>query len=167
MIQIKCDLDGVLVNMDEYIKQHLSPEAADNKELLWQELAMDSRFYQKMNPTPYAKRLWSAITALDPEATILSALPRKSTIPYADVDKRQWVHDHRRSVFGGRAPVVETCLYSANKWKHCMAPKQILIDDKRSNCEDWIRAGGIAIHHTGSATRTIKLLHDAIRIHKL
>lgn len=163
-MRIRCDLDGVLVNMEEYIKQHLSADAADDKTTMWNELAMEPRFYRKMRATSYAKRLWAAIIAIDPGATILSALPRKDTIPHADEDKRYWVANHKNRIFNGSVPDVETCLYSANKWKHCTGPDDVLIDDKRENCEDWKRAGGIAVHHTGNVSKTIKKLQEVARL---
>lgn len=161
-MRIKCDLDGVLVDMDRYILEHLSPNAANNNEAMWFELSMDPRFYQKMKATPYAKRLWKAIIEIDPQASILSALPRKDTIPFADKDKRIWVQSHKHAVFNGYVPEVETCLYSANKWKYCEIPGTVLVDDKRSNCEDWRRAGGIAIHHTGNVSKTIRQLQQLV-----
>lgn len=158
-LHLVCDMDGVLVNMDQYIQQYLSAEAQEDKVIMWEELRLDHRFYRKMKPTNYARQLWKEILLIDPAAGILSALPRKDTIPYADKDKRHWVSAHRSSIFMGNEPEVETCLYSANKWKSCTGPLHVLIDDKPENCNDWeTKGGGIAIHHNGNVTRTIKRL---------
>ncbi len=48
-----------------------------------------------------------------------------------------------------------------SKAKHLLAGKnRILIDDRKSNIEDWINAGGIAIHHIGDFQNTMKKLNN-------
>jgi hypothetical protein len=37
---------------------------------------------------------------------------------------------------------------------HCL-PGDVLIDDRTSNCEDWRRAGGVAIQHRGDIDKTL------------
>ena len=34
--------------------------------------------------------------------------------------------------------------FSYDKYRHCASPEDILIDDRTSNCEEWISAGGKA-----------------------
>ena len=45
--------------------------------------------------------------------------------------------------------------YSHDKHVHCL-PGDVLIDDRTSNCEDWRRAGGVAIQHRDSVENTLK-----------
>lgn len=156
---IDSDLDGVMANMDAYIEKNLSAAAQEDKVMMWEELRLDPRFYRKLKPYHYARKLWRAILDVDPDAGILTALPRLDTIPKAADDKLHWVRAHGSTVFCNTNPEVKTCLYSANKWKSCKGRHHVLIDDKLENCRDWEqKGGGTAIHHNGNVLRTIKRL---------
>jgi hypothetical protein len=65
----------------------------------------------------------------------LSALPRNNDMQFAAQDKVWWAHEHFEGIPVFLGP------YSYDKWKHCK-PGDILIDDRTSNCEEWISAGG-------------------------
>jgi hypothetical protein len=157
---IHCDQDGVLADFDLYKKTHLSSEAQTDDDQMWAEIKQISGFYRKLKATPYARKLWDAIKLCGSDRCILTALPRKSTMPDADTDKRLWVNDNRSTVFGGDKPTVKFGPYSKDKHKHA-EPGDILIDDRLDNIEQWIAAGGIGIHHTGNVEQTIRLLHEA------
>lgn len=77
----------------------------------------------------------------------LTALPHDYSMPDAASDKVWWAHDHFPGITVYLGP------FSHDKWRHCR-PGDILIDDRTSNCEEWIREGGHAhIYRTWEACR--------------
>lgn len=158
---IHCDQDGVLADFDGYKKENLSEEAQTDDDQMWAEIKKIPNFYRKLKATPYARKLWDAIKLCGSDRCILTALPRKTTMPDADTDKRLWTTDKRAPVFGGEKVVVKFGPYSRDKYKHA-EPNDILIDDRQDNIDQWIAAGGIGIFHNGDVDRTIRLLHTAV-----
>lgn len=159
---VNCDMDGVLVDMDRYIDEHLSPAAKGNDAIMWPELEKIPNFYRKMKPTSYARVLWLAIMDTNLERRLLTAVPRVTPIPTAEQDKNAWVDIYQNQVFCGERPQVLIGPYSRDKWKHCQ-PGDILIDDRDDNCASWETAGGIAILHDGDVYKTIAELQRAAR----
>jgi len=68
----------------------------------------------------------------------LTALPHDYSMPWAAQDKVWWANEHFPNIPVFFGP------YSHDKWRHCSSPEDILIDDRTSNCEEWIRSGGRA-----------------------
>ena len=56
-------------------------------------------------------------------------------------------------------PSTKLILAQAIKKQNYAAPNHILIDDRESNIDQWIKAGGIGILHTDTAS-TIKKLKE-------
>lgn len=157
------DMDGVYVDMDMFIKTQLSPAARGNDAIMWPELQAIPNVYQKMKPTPYARKLWQAVMATGLARKMLTAIPRVTSIPSAEADKNAWVDAYKDKVFCGERPPVLIGPYSKDKWKHCQSG-DILIDDRADNCAAWETAGGLAICHDGDVERTIKLLELAVKL---
>lgn len=157
MITIHCDMDGVLVDFDRFVRENLSAAARTNDDVMWAELHAIPNVYQLMKPTPYAAQLWIAILATKLPRKILTAIPRKTSMPTAEADKKAWVLQHQNSVFIGEAPEVFIGPHSKDKWRHCK-PGDILIDDREDNCAAWETAGGFTVHHTGDIEVSLKRL---------
>lgn len=86
------------------------------------------------------------------QVKFLTAIPRVKTIPTAREDKTKWIAKH----FPGEEVLFGP--YSRDKWKHAK-PLDILIDDRLSNVQEWVRDGdGIAIYHEGDFEKTKELL---------
>lgn len=149
------DLDGVLVNFDkgfkdlegcspeEYIKEH-------GKSGFWETLPKHSRFFKDLEWMPDGELLWNSIKQYDP--TILTAPPRKNTMPHAEEDKRYWVKEH----IGKDVEVI----VESHKEKYAKKD-YILIDDRISNIDAWENAGGTAILHT-STEETLQKLKELV-----
>lgn len=145
--KIYLDMDGVLADFDKFVLENLgrtfSFESTPEEEtLMWTALFKIDRMYFQLEPTPYAFEIVEAAKAITPNVEILTAIPRKTTLPNAEQDKQDWIVKH----FGPDLKV-NFGPYSKNKWKHCK-PGDVLVDDRPSNIEDWkTKAEGIAIFH--------------------
>ena len=71
------------------------------------------------------------------EILFLTAIPHNNDLPWAFYDKAAWALDHFPDIPVHFGP------YSVDKHLHC-SPGDILVDDRRDNCQDWERAGGSA-----------------------
>jgi hypothetical protein len=154
---IYVDLDGVLVDFDRFKREYLSARAQVDDAAMWAELQEIPNVFRMMKATPYAAQLWIAVRSTGLPNKILTAIPRRSTMPNAENNKRDWVLDHKDRIFLGSAPEVLIGPHSKDKWRHCR-PGDILIDDREDNCAAWETAGGFTVHHTGDIHATIQRL---------
>ena len=137
--QIYCDMDGVLTNFEgrfdhftgmnpqEYEKEHGTPafwDLIDNK--------IGVRFWVGMGWMPQGKALWDFIKPYQPH--LLTSPSRNDT---SRLGKNLW----SRNNLDPKPKVIFA--YSADKQRYAN-DKSILIDDKKSNINEWKAAGGIA-----------------------
>lgn len=118
----------------------------------WAKVKAKERFYRTLPVKPGAFELVEYCRDLKAEGLIedlrfLTALPHDHSVPFAAYDKVLWAMEKFE-----RIPVLFGP-YSHDKWRHCK-PGDILIDDRTSNCEEWIREGGQAhIYRTWEACK--------------
>lgn len=170
--KIYCDLDGVLVDFDSGILR-ATGEKPDRlpTHILWAKVASIPNFYENLGWMSDGKELWDAIKHMNPD--ILTGVPmakkaraqkaawceRELDMPTNHIDmaakkKSHEVVSGRRSIKEGMVNII-TC-WSRNK--HCESGRNaVLIDDRLSLQEDWVRKGGIFIHHT-STTKSLSEL---------
>jgi 5'(3')-deoxyribonucleotidase len=108
----------------------------------WNKVKAKTRFYRDLPVKPGADELveYCRVAVMSGQADglyFLTALPHDYSVPYASYDKVMWAQDYFPDIPVFFGP------FSHDKWKHCK-PGDILIDDRTSNCEEWIRAGGRA-----------------------
>ena len=108
----------------------------------WQELKRNSRFYRDLPLKEDAGQLVDFCLRakqqdLVEDVRFLSAIPHNNDMPWSIQDKVWWAHKHFSGIPVFLGP------YSHDKQDHCQ-PGDILIDDRTSNCEEWIAAGGHA-----------------------
>jgi hypothetical protein len=108
----------------------------------WNKVKAKARFYRDLPIKDGAHDLVNYCRDLKSEGLIedlrfLTALPHDYSVPFAAYDKVLWATERFE-----RIPVLFGP-FSYDKWKHCQ-PGDILIDDRTSNCEEWIAAGGHA-----------------------
>lgn len=159
MTTLYLDMDGVVADFDEFARRILElpdSEAAagiypDDK---WQKLAVHQRMYRDLKKTPYADELVQQCVRFclvkNYNYAFLSAVPKANDVKWSFLDKVEWVQRYYPGIPVFFGP------YSKDKHQHCQ-PGDILIDDRRSNIEEWTAAGGIAIHHTNIDTTLAKL----------
>ena len=149
--KIFSDMDGVITDFNGRFEKYsdgIPPseyEKRFGKEKFW-ELA-DGKgvaFWVGMPWTSDGKRYWDYIKKYDVE--LLSSPSRSET---SRLGKRLWVRNN--------LPGIKLTLAQAAKKQNYAAPNHILIDDRKSNIEQWRSQGGIGILHT-SAADTIEQL---------
>lgn len=154
---IYLDLDGVLADFDSSVKRHTGKyphEQSDDE--MWKSVEKDEHFYSKLDKMSGADKFYTDILAMATNhgftVKILTAIPRKSTMPEAGPDKIKWVKKN----FGNIDVVLGP--YSRDKWKHAQ-PGDILIDDRKSNIDEWKKKGnaiGILYKNANDALSDLK-----------
>ena len=147
-MQLFCDMDGVLADFDQHhanVFGYRSSTALDN--VLWGKVRKVSHFYLHIPPMKDKDELWNTIVHLNP--IVLTGVPY---IPEAAGDKQAWGQANLDPL----PQAIITCK-SKEKWKHMIAPGDIIIDDWEKHKPAWVNAGGIWVTHT-SAKDTIEQL---------
>ena len=147
MTTLYLDMDGVVADFDEYANRTLGvpPSEGIYPDDIWRKLAENPRIYRDLKKTPYADHLVDVCRALCEvkgwELKFLTAVPKGNDVPWAFYDKMTWA-----LFFFPDIPVMFGP-YSKDKHRHCCTG-DILIDDRRSNIDEWQSAGGMGILHT-------------------
>lgn len=143
---IHMDLDGVLADFDKFVLDNMGRtfehQSGPADKQMWDFLASVDNLYFKLEPTPYALELWDLVKSTGANIEVLTAIPRRTSMPSAQQDKIDWV-----TKYFGEGINVKIGPFSRDKWKHAK-PNDILIDDRTDNIEDWSTKGkGIGILH--------------------
>ena len=144
--KIFSDMDGVITDFDQSFKKYsdgLAPadyEKKFGKEKFWELIDGKGKvgFWVGMPWMEDGKQYWDYIKDYDVE--LLSSPSRSST---SRLGKRLWVRNN--------LPGIKLTLAQAAKKQNYAAPNHILIDDRKSNIEQWRSQGGIGILHTSAA----------------
>lgn len=131
-------MDGVLSNFDKWKHTH----GGITKENIWTELKKEDHFFLNLEPMPEMEQLMEYLYSLNTPLAILTAIPRRDTIPEAQEDKRKWVRKHLGDIEFNVGP------FAINKQRFS-GPGLVLIDDNQMNIEQWKKKGGHAIYYTG------------------
>jgi 5'(3')-deoxyribonucleotidase len=157
MKTVYLDMDGVVADFDEYANRTLGlpPSEGVYPDDVWNQLASNGRIYRDLLKTSYADQLVNYCRDFCEHKKyhlkFLSAVPKGNDVPWAFTDKIVWAQ-----LWFPDIPVMFGP-FSKDKHMHCKKG-DILIDDRRSNIEEWRAAGGIAILHNGNWRTTIKEL---------
>lgn len=143
---VNIDMDGVVADFDAFVLEnlgrtfeHVSGPGGDKE--MWSFLASVPNLYRILKPTVYAEELVDMVKATGLRYRFLTAIPRRTPIPSAEQDKRDWVEQY----FPGAE--INIGPYSGDKWKWAN-PGDILIDDRPDNITDWNTKGaGTGIFH--------------------
>lgn len=144
--KIFLDMDGVLADFDRFLIENFGrtfPHTEGPRDMtMWDLLASVDHLYFKLEPTPYCMELVDLARSLSPQVEVLTAIPRRATMPDAEPDKRAWIKKYVDDEM-----LVNIGPYSSDKWKHAR-PGDIIVDDRPDNIKDWAeRGGGIGILH--------------------
>lgn len=159
VVNVFCDLDGVLVNLDQKIREVFGTDynKISDKNYLWNVLGDIEHLFLRLEPMPYYKTLFSYLQSLERIGTIhleiLTSLPYSTNkLVTAREDKIAWV----RKYLDPDIPV-NTVVGGAKKAKYVTGKDSILIDDMPRNIEAWNTAGGTGILYLNNADTIIKL----------
>lgn len=153
MISLYIDLDGVLCNFvkgcfdlfeEEFIPERwpdgeweIGKVLGISKNHFWRIIDGGGHdFWANLEPLPWFDELVQLSNSIDPNFHLLTSPSRN---PNCSKGKMIWIQKH----FGW--DFRRFILASAKSKHHCSGPNRILIDDKPSNIEDWIAAGGTGI----------------------
>jgi len=152
------DMDGVVADFDEYAFRTFgfAPSIGVYNDEKWNKLATNPRIYRDLIPTSYAHELYRECVNFclkyNYNWAFLTAIPKRNDIKFAFHDKVEWIQKYFPGVPVFFGP------YSKDKHQHCKI-NDILIDDRKSNIEEWCVAGGFGILHKNYKT-TIEQLHQ-------
>ena len=138
--KIYCDMDGVLTNFESRFEHFTgkSPKQYEKEfglEQFWHliDSKIGVRFWVGMGWMPQGKELWNFISPYKPD--LLTSPSRDNT---SRLGKNLWVRNNLNP-----KPKV---IFAYSKDKQIYAKENtILIDDKKSNINEWKNRGGIAI----------------------
>lgn len=160
--QVFCDLDGVLADFDTGAEKVLGKPMRwfeENKQLdkAWEALEAHPNFFGSLEFLPDATTLWNHILEYKP--VILTGIPRGT---WAAQQKQDWC----KRMLGPDVPVI-TCASWEKAAKACEFVAggllgDILIDDHIKAKEDWVKVGGLFVHHT-SAASSITAFEEAVK----
>ncbi len=145
-MNIYLDMDDVVADWLGHVKEILNEPDWVMGQMLpdetWTRLKREhQRLYSKLPVREGAYELVEWVTEYAKENNcglfFLTAIPHLNDVPWAPSDKVFWGQKHFPHIPVFLGP------YSHEKWVRCK-PGDILIDDRRSNCEEWDRAGGRA-----------------------
>lgn len=150
---IYCDMDGVLTDFDESIKNIRSDIFDLPADEFWDEITnAGSELWEKMKWQDDGKKLWNFLK--DYDVRILTGLPgleeNDKTMRNASNGKKKWI---KREL--GEDAYNKAILTTSEKKKKYANPSSILIDDREKNINAWKRNRGIGIIHK-SAEDTIE-----------
>ena len=151
--KIYFDMDGVLADFDEGLFEMcgIAPKSQETRTemetaKLWSEIRKIDHFYNKLGTIPGSKEMFDAIyKKYGSKCEILSAIPNpKRNICTAEEDKREWV---KREISDS---VKVNIVLRKEKSKYADSKGCILIDDFKSNIEEWEALGGYGILFTSA-----------------
>lgn len=138
--KIYCDMDGVLTDFEQRF-EHFSgmlPKEYEDKygtSAFWEliDVKVGIKFWVGMKWMPHGQELWDFIKPYRPD---LLTSPSKNDV--SRLGKNLWVKNH----LNPKPKVIFS--YSSDKQRYSNE-NSILIDDKKSNIDEWASKGGIAL----------------------
>jgi hypothetical protein len=171
--QVYCDLDGVLVDFCQGIRNlfpnHHASQSVDelNRRYMWQKVAAEQDFFGQLPWIDGGQRLWKALRPLQPD--ILTGVPvrvqqssaqkfswcqRELGVPVAHIDKAFGPPTQIQS--SRIEPSVCRVITTWSSDKHVESrPGAVLIDDRLELRKKWESKGGLFIHHSGCVDSTL------------
>lgn len=172
MTTVYLDMDGVVADWDraatEYLKEPRTVGMAATEERYWPQeqwarLRHAPHFYRTLPKMPQADRMVNLARDLRDTANyqlmFLTAIPKGNDVPYAFWDKMLWAQENYPDIPVMFGP------YSTDKQDHC-EPGDILVDDRRDNCDRWEAAGGAAVYVTEDYDLALKQFQDLVQSRK-
>ena len=171
-VRLFCDMDGVLTDFDRGFKRmklnhdHLTPDEYNDKhghQSIWQ--LIDQRgikFWKRLPWMKDGRALWDYIQRYKPIILSSPSRSKDSVIGKLDWLKLNLGINEKDPVRKSSEMKDDTrVIFSNHKEDFATGKNDVLIDDKKSNIEKWVAAGGTGILHT-DATDSIRLLESIV-----
>jgi 5'(3')-deoxyribonucleotidase len=149
---IHIDMDGVVADWDraatEWLKTEHPVDSAGVQEErwpphLWEQLRTIPHFYRNLPKMARADDMITLARKFRDELgwnlVMLTAIPRGNDVFECFDDKFHWMQERYPDIPVHFGP------YSQDKQDHVKKPGDILVDDRRDNCEQWEYKGGVAV----------------------
>lgn len=146
------DLDGVVADFDAHAVEQ--GKYTDDGKMKWDDL--DYEWWSTMPACEGAKKFYDVVKDMG----IVKFLTAPVLSEECFSGKASWVQNFIPE--RGKGALKDLIICPSGD-KHCLArPNHILIDDRIKNVQEWVEAGGVAIHHEGNFKDTIKKLQEAL-----
>lgn len=154
------DMDGVVADWERaaaefFGRPQRTPDPTtgySNTPEEWAALKQQSRFYRDLPLMPRVDELVTLARTyrdrLGWDLLFLTAVPKDDDVPWAYYDKVLWAQERFPDIPVHFGP------HSWDKWRHCR-PGDILVDDRKDNCQQWRDAGGTAFRVTRNDLATV------------
>jgi 5'(3')-deoxyribonucleotidase len=144
-------MDGVLADFNTAARGLIRATDAERKAAdeagrwpreKWSSIRDHAHFYRNLPKMPQADQLVMLARRFRDELgwnlRILTAIPHNNDMHEVFQDKFEWIQDFYPDIRVHFGP------YSKDKQSHA-TPGDILVDDRTTNCTEWISAGGVAV----------------------
>lgn len=152
-------MDGVIADFSSRYQElyHITPERADKSKQFRQFFNefIKSHQFATLDLMPDAKELLDHLNTIGVPVEILSSTARQESYDDISYQKQIWLNKHKINYPANFVPG------KSLKYKYADS-ESIIIDDTKSVIDDWIKAGGVAIHHTDALT-TITTLSTLLK----
>ena len=160
---IYVDMDGVVADFDGYVESILDSKTTPGIRFSQEDWCKirdyNNRIYKHVPVLANAHEIVTGVKDIADyyryDVKFLTAIPKENDLGWAFWDKVEWVQKNFPGIPVWFGP------YSTDKQHHYRSG-DILIDDRVSNIEDWLAAGGKAILHKGDAVETIGALEALV-----
>ena len=145
------DMDGVLTDFNKNASEILNASKQEKEKAQqsghwsnedWQTLKKAKHLFRTLPKTNIADDLVDLARKFRDDLgwsiSILTAVPKGNDVPDSFQDKVEWIQQYYPDIRVRFGP------YSVDKQRHA-EPNDILVDDRKDNCDQWNAAGGIAI----------------------
>lgn len=152
MINVYLDLDGVMVNLEQKIKEVFGKKYHEvPADELWGKLGDIPHLFLNLEPMLHYKTLFNYLKQLEDSGKIkleiLTSLPYSTNkLVTSKQDKTDWVRKYLDSNIK-----VNTVVGGAKKAKFVKQSTDVLIDDTQRNITAWNDAGGVGIFFKNNA----------------
>lgn len=150
--EVFLDLDGVFADFEGFFFELTNKRIHEvEKRELWKVVNAHPHFFYSLKLMPEAEVLWDYCRQYRP--TFLTGMPM-SRGPFGGREQKlKWVAEK----FGEEWTVHVVPKKQKQQWS---GPNKVLIDDTRSNIDEWTVKGGLAVYHTGDVWKTIDKLEE-------